>query len=183
MFLWKPWAPFLKSNNVGGHFYPDFQGFCNDFQHIKTVGGALATPVPPPSDVTRGEQGGTSAPGRSTLWAPNWCRNVTHQLRNVKCRRMLIIRIYKMSNVIVKSHQDHQCSQSEQLWALVTFQDGASVSSNKSPLVVWLTVASQCLHKARVANFPTFLPLYSCVTMGLESSFYSVCRVLYCACF
>jgi len=29
---------------------------------------------------------------------------------------MLIITIYKMSNVIAKSHQDHQGSQSEQFW-------------------------------------------------------------------
>jgi len=39
---------FLKSNNVGRYFHPDFQGFCPDFQQIKTFGGALATPAPPP---------------------------------------------------------------------------------------------------------------------------------------
>ena len=38
---------FLKSNNVGRHFYADFQGICQDFQQIKTFGGALATPVSP----------------------------------------------------------------------------------------------------------------------------------------
>jgi len=38
---------FLKSNNVGRHFYPDFQGFCQGFRQIKTFGGALATPSPP----------------------------------------------------------------------------------------------------------------------------------------
>jgi len=32
VFLRKPWAPFLKSSNVGRHFYPDF-----------TFGGAPAT--------------------------------------------------------------------------------------------------------------------------------------------
>ena len=49
--------------------------------------------------------------------------------------RMLIITIYNMSNVIAKSHQDHQGSQNEQLWTLMTFQGGVSVSSNKRPLV------------------------------------------------
>jgi len=44
----KPWAPFLKSNNVGPYFYPDFQGFCPDCQQIKTFGGAFATPAPLP---------------------------------------------------------------------------------------------------------------------------------------
>jgi len=38
---------FLKSNNAERHFYPGFQGFCPDFQQIKTLGGALATPAPP----------------------------------------------------------------------------------------------------------------------------------------
>jgi len=37
---------FLKSNNVGRHFGPYFQGFCPDFQQIKTFGGALASPPP-----------------------------------------------------------------------------------------------------------------------------------------
>jgi len=41
-----------------------------------------------------------------------------------------------MSNVIAKSHRDHQGSQSEQLCTLVTFQGGVSVASNKCPLVV-----------------------------------------------
>jgi len=41
-------VPFLKPNNVGRHFYPDFQGFCQDFQQIKTFGGALVTPASPP---------------------------------------------------------------------------------------------------------------------------------------
>jgi len=35
----------------------------------------------------------------------------------------------------------------------VTFQGGVSVSSNKRPLVVWLTAASQHFQKARVATF------------------------------
>ena len=39
---------FLKSNNVGRHFYPDFQAFCQDFQQIRTFGGALVTPASPP---------------------------------------------------------------------------------------------------------------------------------------
>jgi len=71
--------------------------------------------------------------------------------------------IYKMSNAIAKSHQDHQDSQSEQIWTLVTFQGGVSVSSNKRPLVVWLTAASQRFQKARVSNFPTSLSLYTVV--------------------
>jgi len=100
-----------------------------------------------------------------------------------KCQLMLIITIYKMSNVIAKSHQDHQGSQSEQLWTLMTFHGGVSVSSNKRPLVVWLMAASQRFQKARVANFPTSLTFYSCVTMGRESGVHSACRVLYCACF
>jgi len=96
---------------------------------------------------------------------------------------MLIIAIYKISNVIAKSRRDHQGSQSEQLWTLVTFQAGVSVSSNKRPPVVWLTAASQRFQKARVANFPTSLSFHSCVTIGRESSFHSACSVLYCACF
>jgi len=35
---------FLKSNNVGRHFCPNFQRFCPDFWQIKTFGGALAPP-------------------------------------------------------------------------------------------------------------------------------------------
>jgi len=38
---------FLKSYNIGHHFYPHFQGFCQDFQQIKTIGGALTTPALP----------------------------------------------------------------------------------------------------------------------------------------
>jgi len=89
-----------------------------------------------------------------------------------------------MSKVIVKSHEDHQGSQSEQLWTLVTFKGGVSVSSNQRPVVVWLPVASQRFQKViSVAKFPTSLSFYSCVTMGRESSVHSACRVLYCACF
>jgi len=33
---------FVKSSNVARHFYPDFQGFCPDFHHIKFFAGALA---------------------------------------------------------------------------------------------------------------------------------------------
>ena len=76
---------------------------------------------------------------------------------------MLAITINKMSKVIVKSHQDHQGSQSEQLWTSVTFQGGVSVSSNKRPLEIWLTAASQRFQNARVANFPTSLSFYCIV--------------------
>jgi len=48
VFFCKPWAPFLKSSNVWCHFYPDFQGFCPDFQQIKTFGSALSPPSPTP---------------------------------------------------------------------------------------------------------------------------------------
>jgi len=60
----------------------------------------------------------------------------------------------------------------------VTFQGGVSVSSNKHPLVVWLTATSQCSQTARVANFPTSLSFYSSVTMGREASVHSACGVL-----
>jgi len=94
---------------------------------------------------------------------------------------MLRVAIHKMSNVIAKSLQDHQGSQSKQLWTLVTFQGGVSVASNKRPHVVWLTTASQCFQVAKVTNFPTSLSFYSCVTTERESSVHNSCRVLYCA--
>ena len=36
---------FLKSSNVGHHFYADYQGCCQNFQQIKTFGCALASPA------------------------------------------------------------------------------------------------------------------------------------------
>ena len=39
---------FLKSSNVGRHFYADFQGCCPDFQQIKTFGDLLTPSAPPP---------------------------------------------------------------------------------------------------------------------------------------
>jgi len=39
---------FLKLSNVGRYIYPDFQGFCPDFQQIKTLGDVFALPAPPP---------------------------------------------------------------------------------------------------------------------------------------
>jgi len=56
----------------------------------------------------------------------NWSWNVTQQLQNNKCQRMLVITIHKMSNAsrwykVAKSDQDQQSSQQEQLWTLVTF--------------------------------------------------------------
>jgi len=65
----------------------------------------------------------------------------------------------------------------------VTFQGEVSVSNNKRPLVVWLTVASQRFQKTRIENFPTSLSFDSCVKMGRTSTVHSACRVLYCACF
>jgi len=41
---------FLKSNNVERHFYPGFQGFCPDFQQIKTLGGCACNPCTPSSN-------------------------------------------------------------------------------------------------------------------------------------
>jgi len=96
---------------------------------------------------------------------------------------MLITAIYKTSNVIAKSDQDHQGSQSEQLWTLVTFQGGVSVSSNKRPFIVCLTAASPRFQKTKVANFPTSLSFYCSLTMGRISSVHSACRMLYRACF
>jgi len=94
------------------------------------------------------------------------------------CQRMLIIIIYKISNVIAKSYQDHQGLQSKQLWTLVTFQGRVSVSSNKRLLFVCLTAVSQCFQIARVANFPTSLSFYIVgVTMRWESNVHSACRL------
>jgi len=41
----------LKSNDVGRQFYPDFQGFCPDFQQIKILGVRLQ-PLHPTSNTT-----------------------------------------------------------------------------------------------------------------------------------
>jgi len=41
VFFCKRWAHFLKSNNVGRHFCPDFLGFCPNFPQIKTLGVRL----------------------------------------------------------------------------------------------------------------------------------------------
>jgi len=46
VFFCKVVQHFLKTNNVGRHFCPDFYGFGPDFQQIKTLGGPLA-PLPP----------------------------------------------------------------------------------------------------------------------------------------
>jgi len=48
LFFCKLWAPLLKSNNVGRHFRPNFQGFCSNFQQIKSFRGALVPPPPTP---------------------------------------------------------------------------------------------------------------------------------------
>jgi len=53
---------------------------------------------------------------------------INHNLQNVE--------------IIAKAHQDHQGTQSHQLWH---FQGGVAISGNKRPLVVWLTAPSQCL--------------------------------------
>ena len=123
--------------------------------------------------------------GRLPMGAALWGHQIevgmlraNYEMSNVE--RMLTITINEMSKIIAKSNQDHQRSQSEQLWILLTFQGGVSVSSDKHPLVVRLTAASQCFQKARVANFPTSLSFYSCITMWRESSFHSACRMLYC---
>ena len=48
LFICKPWAPFFEVKQRWAPFLPrfsfcsDFQGFCPDFQQIKTFGGALS---------------------------------------------------------------------------------------------------------------------------------------------
>ena len=89
---------------------------------------------------------------------------------------MLVITIYKMSNAsrcypVVKSHQDHQGLQKEQVRTLVTFKGVACVFSNQRPHVVWVTVASQCFQIDRLANFPTSFSFYSCITMDENPAF------------
>jgi len=75
------------------------------YENFRRFGDYLFLDVPIASScVTRGEQRETSAPGRSTLGAPNWGQNVTYKLRDLKWQRILIITIYKTSNVIAKSH-------------------------------------------------------------------------------
>jgi len=98
---------------------------------------------------------------------------------------MLIITICKMWNAIgcypvTKSHQNHQVPQRERLPTLVTFLSEVSDSSNHRQHVVCLMAASQRFQIAKVANFPTSLPCYSCITMGRESSIHNAC---YCASF
>jgi len=97
-------------------------------------------------------------------------------VRNVKCQRMLIITIYKMSNAsrwypVTNPHQDHQGSRSEQLRTLVTFSWVAFVFSKQRRHVVWPTVASQCFQRTSVANFPTSFSFYSCVRMDGNPTF------------
>ena len=49
---------------------------------------------------------------------------------------------------------------------------------SQRPHAFFLTAASQCFQSARVANFPTSLSLYSCVTIGRKSSVRSACCTL-----
>ena len=89
---------------------------------------------------------------------------------------MIVIAIYEMWNASrwhpdAKSHQDHPCSQWEQLQTLVTFQSVACVFSYQRPHVVWLTVTSQCIQIAKLANFPTSFLFHSCVTMDGNPAF------------
>jgi len=44
----RTWREVRKFASQKFRLTPDFQGFCSDFQQIKTFGGALATPVPSP---------------------------------------------------------------------------------------------------------------------------------------
>jgi len=48
VFFCKPWAPFFEVKQRWLPFSPGFQGFCPDFQQIKTFRGALAPPPPTP---------------------------------------------------------------------------------------------------------------------------------------
>jgi len=47
VFFCKPWTLFFEVKQRWVPFFPDFQGFCPDFQQIKTFAGALAPPAPP----------------------------------------------------------------------------------------------------------------------------------------
>jgi len=49
---------------------------------------------------------------------------------------------------------------------------------SQRPHAFFLTAASQCFQLATVANFPTSLSLYSCVTIGRKSSVHSACCTL-----
>ena len=45
VFICKCWAPFFEVKQRWAQFCPNFQGFCPEFQQIKTFGGALAPPA------------------------------------------------------------------------------------------------------------------------------------------
>jgi len=52
-FFWfyhqkKVFCVFFGFGEIRHHVYSDFQGFCPDFQQIKTFASALALPSPPP---------------------------------------------------------------------------------------------------------------------------------------
>jgi len=92
-----------------------------------------------------------------------------NNLQNVECQRLL-----PSCGISSKSPS----SPSEQLQHLVTLPGGVSVSSNQCPYVVWLTAMSQCIQIFRVAKVADSISFYGCITIGLESSVHSACRVL-----
>jgi len=69
----------------------------------------------------------------------------------------------------------HSYRAQHKTWTPPTVNSGASVSPHQRPHVVWLTAASQCFQIARIANLPTLLPFYCCVTMRRESRVHSEC--------
>jgi len=46
LFFCKPWGPFFEVKQRWAPFYPDFQGFCLNFQQIKSF-GVLLPPLHP----------------------------------------------------------------------------------------------------------------------------------------
>ena len=88
-FSANPGRNFSKSNKVGRHFCPDFQGFCSDFRQIKTFGGALAPPAPPPPapllELLRARATTACAPAYSTTL--QYCYTLQQKLKTNKAQR------------------------------------------------------------------------------------------------
>jgi len=94
-------------------------------------------------------------------------------IRFTKCRKQAAST--QLRNLI-KITKVRKASSYEPLWRLR--RRLRLLSSNQLPHVTGLTAASQFFQMARVANFPTSLSFYSCVTMGRKSSVHSSCSML-----
>jgi len=85
-----------------------------------------------------------------------------HDLQNVECQSLLpSCKISSRSPTFAKR-------------AITNVSDVlgvACVSSDQRRHVVWLADASQCVQKARVANFPASFSFYGCVTMDGNPAF------------